>query len=311
MVFEYAGLADPPTDQTGTIQYPNWDHSSITISVYAATSPTCGWRPPPKPYPANSITPTTRSCRTRRSWNGSSMSKSQPPKPAVTPAWNASPTYPPPGGSTTSTSTPNPPSTASWSTSSPRCGSSKTPPTCCSSGRPVSARPCSPSPSATPSIDAGYRVYYSTAADLVARCHRAALEGRWATTMRFFAGPRLLIIDEAGLPAPGRRSRRRALPSHHQSYEDGIDRVDLQPRCRVMGQDLRRPHGRRRDARPAPTPLRRVHHQRRQLPHAHPPRSRRQTPQRNPPTPTRGGDHPALTNLQPSPPSPLTSGGFR
>ena len=30
------------------------------------------------------------------------------------------------------------------------------------------------------------------------RCHRAALEGRWATTMRFFAGPRLLVIDEVG-----------------------------------------------------------------------------------------------------------------
>src|SRR3954447_21642721 len=54
------------------------------------------------------------------------------------------------------------------------------------------------------SIDAGYRTYYTTAADLVARCHRAALEGRWATTMRFFAGPRLLIIDELGyLPMAG------------------------------------------------------------------------------------------------------------
>ena len=48
------------------------------------------------------------------------------------------------------------------------------------------------------SIDAGYRTYYTTAADLAARCHRAALEGRWATTMRFFAGPRLLVIDEVG-----------------------------------------------------------------------------------------------------------------
>jgi DNA replication protein DnaC len=44
------------------------------------------------------------------------------------------------------------------------------------------------------SIESGYRTYYTTAADLVARCHRAALEGRWATTMRFFAvaGPRKL-----------------------------------------------------------------------------------------------------------------------
>lgn len=48
------------------------------------------------------------------------------------------------------------------------------------------------------SIEAGYRTYYTTAADLVARCHRAALEGRWATTMRFYAGPRLLVIDEVG-----------------------------------------------------------------------------------------------------------------
>ena len=47
-------------------------------------------------------------------------------------------------------------------------------------------------------VEAGYRTYYTTAADLAARCHRAAIEGRWATTMRFFAGPSLLIIDELG-----------------------------------------------------------------------------------------------------------------
>ncbi len=47
-------------------------------------------------------------------------------------------------------------------------------------------------------VDAGRRTYYTTAVDLAARCHRAALEGRWATTMRFFNGPDLLIIDEVG-----------------------------------------------------------------------------------------------------------------
>ena len=55
-------------------------------------------------------------------------------------------------------------------------------------------------------IDAGHKVHYTTAADLAARCHKAALEGRWATMMRFYAGPRLLIIDELGylpLPAEG------------------------------------------------------------------------------------------------------------
>ena len=52
--------------------------------------------------------------------------------------------------------------------------------------------------------EAGSRVCFTTAADLAARCHKAALEGRWATCMRFFAGPRLLVIDELGyLPLPG------------------------------------------------------------------------------------------------------------
>ena len=47
-------------------------------------------------------------------------------------------------------------------------------------------------------VEAGYRVYYTTAADLVTRTQRAALEGRWQTTMRFWNGPQLLLIDELG-----------------------------------------------------------------------------------------------------------------
>ena len=46
--------------------------------------------------------------------------------------------------------------------------------------------------------ETGYRTYFTTAADLAARCHRAAIEGRWNYTMRFFAGPTLLVIDELG-----------------------------------------------------------------------------------------------------------------
>jgi DNA replication protein DnaC len=48
------------------------------------------------------------------------------------------------------------------------------------------------------SVEAWYGTYDTTAADLAARCHRAAIEGRWATTMRFYAGPRLLVIGEVG-----------------------------------------------------------------------------------------------------------------
>jgi DNA replication protein DnaC len=67
-------------------------------------------------------------------------------------------------------------------------------------------------------VAAGYRTYYTTAADLIARCHRAALEGRWATTMRFFAGPKLLIIDEVGylsMPAEGAAALFQVITQRH------------------------------------------------------------------------------------------------
>ena len=52
-------------------------------------------------------------------------------------------------------------------------------------------------------VTAGYRTYFTSAADLAARCHRAAIECKWGTMMRFFAGPTLLVIDELGyLPLP-------------------------------------------------------------------------------------------------------------
>jgi len=52
-------------------------------------------------------------------------------------------------------------------------------------------------------VEAGYRTYFTSAAELAARCHRAAIEGRWSTTMRYYAGPTLLVIDELGyLPLP-------------------------------------------------------------------------------------------------------------
>jgi hypothetical protein len=53
-------------------------------------------------------------------------------------------------------------------------------------------------------VQAGSRVHYTTAADLVARTSRAASQGRWENTMRFWAGPQVLIVDELGyLPMVG------------------------------------------------------------------------------------------------------------
>ncbi|MCW2528012.1 MAG: family ATPase [Pseudonocardiales bacterium] len=64
--------------------------------------------------------------------------------------------------------------------------------------------------------EAGYRTYFTPAADLAARCHRAAIEGRCVTTMRFYAGPGLLVIDELGylaLPAAAARPCSRSCPN--------------------------------------------------------------------------------------------------
>jgi DNA replication protein DnaC len=47
-------------------------------------------------------------------------------------------------------------------------------------------------------VQAGYRVYYTTAADMVANLHAAYLEGTWAQRLRHYTGPSLLIIDEVG-----------------------------------------------------------------------------------------------------------------
>ena len=129
-------------------------------------------------------------------------------------------------------------------------------------------------------IDAGFRTYYTTAADLVARCHRAALEGRWATTMRFFAGPPPVGHRRSRLPAARQRGRRRPVPGHHDQVLEKLDGSHHQPRDRLMGKDLRRPHGRRRHARPATPPIRCVQHRRRQLPDASPPSTQPRTSER-------------------------------
>jgi DNA replication protein DnaC len=54
-------------------------------------------------------------------------------------------------------------------------------------------------------VAAGYRVYYTTAADLVAAMHAAFLEGTWTQKLRFYTAPSLLVVDELGYLPMDRR----------------------------------------------------------------------------------------------------------
>jgi DNA replication protein DnaC len=138
-------------------------------------------------------------------------------------------------------------------------------------------------------VHAGYRVYYTTAADLVARTTRAAIEGRWQTTMRFWNGPQVLVIDELGyLPMPGEAA------SHlfqviSRRYEHGSVILTTNRGNRELGRDLRRHHRRRRDPRPTPSPRHRPPDRWRQLPHAPPPRPPPTAPRRPQPPQPRWG----------------------
>jgi len=127
-------------------------------------------------------------------------------------------------------------------------------------------------------VQAGYRVYYTTTADLVARTTKAAIEGRWETTMRFWERAAGANHRRARLPPDARRSRLTPVPGHNPPLRARLDHPDHQPAHRRLGPDLRRHHPRDRDPRPAPTPLHRRPNQRPQLSHARPPRRHPRAP---------------------------------
>jgi hypothetical protein len=60
------------------------------------------------------------------------------------------------------------------------------PPPTGSSNHPAPGKPTSASDLHLPQHMPAAAPYFTTAADLAARCHRAAIEGRLATTMRFY-----------------------------------------------------------------------------------------------------------------------------
>jgi hypothetical protein len=135
--------------------------------------------------------------------SGSSRSRSTPPRPAASPAGSGSPHCPPRPPSPTSTTTPQPGVDRQLIAELATGRYLETATNILLIGPPGVGKTHLAVGLARAAAESGYRTYFTTAADLAARCHRAAIEGRWATTMRFFAGPTCLVIDELGyLPLP-------------------------------------------------------------------------------------------------------------
>ncbi len=66
--------------------------------------------------------------------------------------------------------------------------------------------------------------------------HKAAIEGRWQTTMRFWNRPQLLVIDELGyLPMPGEAANH-LFQVISRRYEHGSIILTTNPRHRLLGE---------------------------------------------------------------------------
>ena len=117
-------------------------------------------------------------------------------------------------------------------------------------------------------VDAGHRAYFTTAEDLAARMGKAAREGRWSTMLRFYAGPRLLVIDEFGYRRLDEDGNAALFQVIAQRYLKGS--LILTSHVGVAGWA---------GPRPAAAPRRRGRHRRPLIPDAGPPGPRRDAPQ--------------------------------
>jgi IstB-like ATP binding protein len=114
---------------------------------------------------------------------------------------------------------------------------------------------------ATLAIEAGYRGYFTSAADLVASLTTAYADGSFGHKIRTYTGPSVLVIDDVGLtPGPGRRQR--AVPGRQPPLRQPLDHHrHHQPRAARLGRAVRRPGGRRGHPGPAAPPGGRHQHQ--------------------------------------------------
>jgi DNA replication protein DnaC len=78
---------------------------------------------------------------------------------------------------------------------------------------------------ATLAVEAGYRGYFTSGADLCATMAAAYAEGSFATRMRTFTGPSVLVIDDVGLVPLDRPAGNAFYQVINRRYENGSSTI--------------------------------------------------------------------------------------
>ena len=129
-------------------------------------------------------------------------------------------------------------------------------------------------------VEAGHRVRYFTAADLVETLYRGLADNSVGRVIDTLLRNDLIICRRGRLRPAGRHRRPTAVPVRRRRLRTPRPGHRLPLALRVLGPVPARTHHRRQPARPAPAPRQRRGHRRRLLPHEPSPSPRRCTPAR-------------------------------
>jgi DNA replication protein DnaC len=78
---------------------------------------------------------------------------------------------------------------------------------------------------ATLAVEAGYRGYFTSAADLVATIAGAYADGSFATKIRTYTGPSVLVIDDVGLTPMDRAAGNALFQVVNRRYDNGSSTI--------------------------------------------------------------------------------------
>ena len=124
-------------------------------------------------------------------------------------------------------------------------------------------------------VDAGFRVRYLTAADLVDTLYRGLADNCVGKVIDGLLRNDLIICDELGFAPLDDTAAQLLFRFVGAAYDTPQSRHRLPLAIRILGPVPPRTHHRRQPPRPTPPPLPHRHHRRRVLPHAPSPTTRR------------------------------------